>query len=68
MDDVRGSWIESHVRWQTKTFWLTLIWMIIGGITTIFLIGWLVLLATSLWQIYRIVKGWEYLNEHRPMP
>lgn len=68
MDDVRGSWIESHFRWQTKTFWHTLLWMVIGGVTTLFLIGWVILLAASLWLIYRIVKGWVHLNENRTMP
>ncbi|MGK2908158.1 MAG: DUF4870 family protein [Desulfuromonadales bacterium] len=68
LEDVQGSWIESHFRWQTRTFWYSLLWMVIGFVTTIFLIGWAILLAASLWLIYRIVKGWVYLSEHRPMP
>lgn len=67
-EDVEGSWVESHFRWQARTFWFTLLWTVIGGITTIFLVGWVILLAASLWLIYRIVKGWVYLNELRPMP
>jgi uncharacterized membrane protein len=67
-EDVRGSWIESHFRWQTRTFWYSLVWMVIGGVTLIFLIGWAILLAISIWMIYRIVKGWVYLSENRPMP
>lgn len=68
MDDVKGSWIESHFRWQTKTFWYVLVWMVIGGISVIFLVGWAILLAVSLWLIYRLVKGWVYLRENRPLP
>ena len=68
MDDVKGSWIESHFRWQTRTFWYSLLWMVIGGVTVIFLVGWVILLAISIWMIYRIVKGWVYLSENRPMP
>lgn len=68
MEDVQGSWIESHFRWQTKTFWYTLLWLVIGGVTTLLLIGWAILLAGSIWLIYRIVKGWVYLSEHRAMP
>ena len=67
-DDVQGSLVESHFRWQMKTFWYSLLWMVVGGITTIFLIGWAILLATSLWLIYRVTKGWLYLSEKRPMP
>jgi len=68
MEDVQGSWVESHFRWQTKTFWYTLLWLVIGGVTTLLLIGWAILLAASIWLIYRIVKGWVYLSEHRAMP
>ena len=42
--------------------------LIIGGVTTLILIGWAILLAASLWLTYRIVKGWLYLSEHRAMP
>lgn len=68
MEDVQGSWVESHFRWQTRTFWYTLLWLVIGGVTTLILIGWGILLAASLWLIYRIVKGWVYLSEQRAMP
>lgn len=68
MEDVQGSWIESHFRWQTRTFWYTLLWLLIGSVTTLILIGWAILLAGSLWLIYRIVKGWVYLSEQRAMP
>ena len=68
MEDVQGSWIESHFRWQTRTFWYTLLWLLIGSVTTPILIGWAILLAASLWLIYRIVKGWLYLSEQRAMP
>ena len=42
--------------------------MIIGGVTAIFLVGWAILVGASIWLIYRIVKGWVYLSEKRPMP
>ena len=67
-EDVQGTWIESHFRWQIRTFWFSLIWTVVGIATVIFLIGYGILLATSLWLIYRIVKGWLYLTERRPMP
>jgi len=67
-EDVEGSWIESHFSWQIRTFWFSLLWGIIGAVTTLFLIGWGILLGASIWLIYRIVKGWVYLSEKRPMP
>ena len=67
-EDVQGTWIESHFRWQIRTFWFSLLWMVIGGVTAVFLIGWAILLAASIWLVYRIIKGWVYLSERRPMP
>lgn len=31
-DDVKGTWLESHFRWQMRTFWFSLLWAIIGGV------------------------------------
>ena len=67
-EDVQGTWLESHFRWQIRTFWFTLLWTAIGSITAIFLVGWVILTGMSLWLIYRIVKGWLYLSEKRVLP
>lgn len=67
LDDVRGSWIETHFRWQIRTFWYSLLWSIVGGLTVYVLIGWIVLAAVFVWMIYRIAKGWLYLNDGRAM-
>jgi uncharacterized membrane protein len=64
-DDAVGTWLESHFRWQIRTFWWGLLWGIIGGILMLILIGWLVLAANAVWIIYRIVKGWLRLAERR---
>lgn len=64
-DDARGTWVESHFTWQIRTFWWSLLWAVIGGILLLVLIGWLVLAATAVWIIYRIVKGWLRLTERR---
>lgn len=63
LDDVRNTWIEPHFRWQIRTFWIGLLWTVIGIITTPLLIGWFVLLGISIWVIYRIVKGALALND-----
>jgi uncharacterized membrane protein len=66
LDEVQGSWIEPHFRWQIRTFWIGLLWGVIGFITTFIIIGWLILLAISIWVIYRIVKGALALNDGQP--
>ncbi|MFZ5593918.1 MAG: DUF4870 family protein [Pseudomonadota bacterium] len=67
MDDVRGTWLESHFRWQIRTFWFGLLWAVVGAITFLILVGYLVLMADAIWVIYRIVKGWLNLNDGKPM-
>lgn len=66
-DDVAGTWLESHFRWQIRTFWWGLLWSVLGGITVVLLIGWLILFAVFVWFIYRIAKGWLRLVESKPM-
>jgi uncharacterized membrane protein len=71
--DVRGTWLESHFRWQIRTFWFGLLWIamclffvvITFGIGII--IAWLPMAIVSVWFIYRIVRGWMALNANRPM-
>jgi uncharacterized membrane protein len=67
LDDVKGTWLESHFRWQIRTFWYGLLWAVIGGVTAFIAIGFAVLFANFCWIIYRIVKGWLNLNDHKPM-
>ena len=67
-DDARGTWLESHFSWQIRTFWWGLLWGIVGGILLLVLVGYFVLLATAVWLIYRIVKGWLNLAENKPLP
>lgn len=66
-DDVAGTFVASHFRWQIRTFWFGLLWGVIGGITTLILVGWLILLVNSLWILYRIIKGWINLNDNKSM-
>lgn len=66
-DDLRGTWLESHFRWQIRTFWFGLLWTLLGVLTFLLVIGWGILMATFVWYIYRIVKGWMRLSENKPM-
>jgi uncharacterized membrane protein len=66
-DDAAGTWLESHFRWQIRTFWFGLLWALIGAATFFLLIGIAILFANFCWIIYRIVKGWLNLNDNKPM-
>jgi uncharacterized membrane protein len=65
LEDAKGTWLESHYRWQIRTFWFGLLWGVIGGLLSLILIGFIVLAADAIWIIYRIVKGWLRLSERR---
>ncbi|MHB0925523.1 MAG: DUF4870 family protein [Gallionellaceae bacterium] len=66
-EEVAGTWLESHFRWQIRTFWFGLLWAVIGAATVVILIGFAILFANFCWIIYRIVKGWLNLNDNKPM-
>lgn len=71
-DEVRGTYLESHFRWQIRTFWFALLWVAIAWafILTLFGIpfGMLIFVASGLWVLYRIVRGWLRLNDRLGMP
>ena len=71
--DVRGTWLESHFRWQIRTFWFGALWV---GLCMLFivmtlgigiLIAWLPLAIVGIWFVYRILRGWLALADRRPM-
>jgi uncharacterized membrane protein len=67
--DVRGTYLESHFRWQIRTFWWACLWVLAAIVLALTLIGiplaWLMIVATGVWVLYRIVRGWLALNEGR---
>ena len=67
-----GTWLESHFRWQIRTFWFALLWVVIGVVPFITVIGmplaWLIWGLAGLWVLYRIARGWIALAKHKPMP
>lgn len=69
--EARGTFLESHFRWQIRTFWFALLWFVIGAMLFATFIGipfavgvWL---ATGLWAIYRIARGWLALRDGKAM-
>jgi uncharacterized membrane protein len=66
-EDVAGTWLESHFRWQIRTFWFGLLWGVLGGLLFVVVVGWFILVADCVWIIYRIVKGWLNLNDGKTM-
>jgi len=66
-----GTWLESHYRWQIRTFWYALGWLLLGGVLMVTIIGipiaFAILAAITAWIIYRIARGWLRLRDRLPM-
>lgn len=66
-----GTFLESHFRWQIRTFWYALLWALVCGVLIVSIIGILLgligLAALGVWIIYRVVRGWLALRDRRPM-
>jgi uncharacterized membrane protein len=70
--EVRGTFLESHFSWQIRTFWWSLLWVVIAGLLFITIIGipvaWAIVVGVGIWVLYRIVRGWLALLSNKPMP
>lgn len=58
----------AQFKYQVSIFWKYLIVAIIGVITLPIFIGAVILLGLVVWTIYKIVKGFEYLNKNEVIP
>jgi uncharacterized membrane protein len=76
-DDVRGTWLDSHYVWMSRTFWWGILWAalawgtfwILGTLTLGLgmLILWVLPVAVLIWYLYRVIRGWLRLNEGKPV-
>jgi uncharacterized membrane protein len=72
----RGTWVASHGTWLIRTFWWSLFWGVIGGLTLVTLgivlvgipIAVAIFFATSIWGIYRVVRGFLLFKDSAPVP
>ena len=71
--EARGTWLESHFRWQIRTFWFGLLWVVLCLLFVAATLGVGLLIAglplglVGLWFIYRVARGWLRLNDRLPM-
>ena len=74
-DDVRGTYLDSHFSWLSRTFWWGLLWILVCGVLTALLIlsillsplFWLPYTVLFFWYLYRVIKGWMRLNDGQPV-
>src|SRR5688500_397316 len=70
-NDVEGTYLESHFSWQLRTFFYTLLWVLVMGLLVMTLVGipvaWVLAVGVGLWVLYRIVRGWLALLDRKPI-
>ncbi|MCO8613746.1 hypothetical protein KGP95_07010 [Burkholderia multivorans] len=65
--DVAGTPYADHFEWQIRTFWRALIAYVIGFALAFVAVGFAVMFVTWIWTLYRIIKGWLYLNDNKAL-
>ncbi|MGD8789656.1 MAG: hypothetical protein PVH05_09220 [Burkholderiales bacterium] len=69
--EARGTFLESHFRWQIRTFWFAALWTLVSLLLFLSIIGipfsWVLVVAVGLWVIYRIARGWVALANREPL-
>lgn len=70
--DVKHTFLDSHFRWQVRTFWFAVLWLLIMSAMVLTVIGIPFAIAlgvvVGIWVLYRIVRGWLTLTSRDPMP
>jgi uncharacterized membrane protein len=59
--------LASHYRFQIRTFWIGVLYLVIGTILTMVLIGIAVLFWWFIWSLVRNITGVLALNESKPI-
>ena len=69
-DSLPNDFYLSHFRWQARSFWFTLLWLLLSSpLWLIFVFpGYVAWFLIGLWYLYRFVRGWWAFAENRPMP
>jgi uncharacterized membrane protein len=65
--DQAPAWVQSHYRYQIRTFWIGALYGLIGFITAFIFVGFFILLATVVWYVVRCVKGMQRVAAGLPV-
>lgn len=61
-------WLQTHYQFQIRTFWMALLYGLVGGLLTFVLIGYLVLFLALVWLIVRCIKGFKSISRGEAYP
>ncbi|MBA6293275.1 hypothetical protein H4J58_12025 [Colwellia sp. MB3u-70] len=60
--DDAPAWLKTHYQFQIRTFWIGALYIFLGSILSLILIGYFVILFWVVWLIIRSVKGIKALD------
>lgn len=74
--EATGTWLASHYRWLIRTFWFSLLWGCIGAIIFVLfaiiliglVVGYVIWVATTIWVLYRLIRGYVLFKDSQPVP
>ena len=58
----------THFTFQIRTFWIGLLFSLIGIVTSVIFIGFLIMAATVVWALIRLIKGFMLASDNKPVP
>lgn len=69
-DTLPDDFYRSHYRWQARSFWFTLVWLVLTWPLWILFVfpGWFAWSVIGLWYLYRFLRGWWNFSGNRSMP
>ncbi len=65
-NDAEG-WLATHYRFQIRTFWMFMLFSIVGGLSAVIVVGWFILVFAAVWLIVRCVIGIKRMGERQPI-
>jgi uncharacterized membrane protein len=61
-------WLQTHYRFQIRTFWLGLLFSAVSSLLTVIFIGYFLLIVTVIWFVIRCIKGLKFLDQQQAHP
>ena len=59
--------LRTHYQFQIRTFWIGILYLVVGIVLLLVIIGFAILLWWFIWSLVRNVKGVLALNENKPI-
>lgn len=61
-------WLKTHYQFQIRTFWIGGLYLFLGALLALLVVGYLIILFWLIWLIVRCIKGMKALDEKAPHP